>query len=143
MVEIAKEVSYNSRIIVMDEPTSSITESEAENLFAIPRKLKGMGIAVIYISHKLEELLALADLITILRDGHVIKTEKPENLTRDDLIRLMVGREINDIFPPKNADFGEVVLEPVWWAPGAPKRSWPSLATQNWIPVKSKSGVKG
>ncbi|MDR1929661.1 MAG: sugar ABC transporter ATP-binding protein [Treponema sp.] len=111
MVEIAKVVSYNSKIVILDEPTSSITETEAEKLFAILRKLKGMGIAVIYISHKLEELFALTDLITILRDGHVIKAEKPENLTRDDLIRLMVGREINDIFPSKNADFGEIVLE--------------------------------
>jgi ABC-type sugar transport system ATPase subunit len=111
MVEIAKVVSYNSKIIVMDEPTSSITESEAEKLFAVLRKLKDMGIAVIYISHKLEEMFSLADSITVLRDGLLIKTEKPGNLTRNELIRLMVGRDVDDIFPPKHTAFGEIVLE--------------------------------
>ncbi|MDR0708980.1 MAG: sugar ABC transporter ATP-binding protein [Spirochaetaceae bacterium] len=111
MVEIAKVVSYNSRIIVMDEPTSSITESEAEKLFAVLRKLKNMGISIVYISHKLEEMFALADSVTVLRDGYLVKNEKPEKLTKDDLIRLMVGREIDDIFPEKSGSFGEVIME--------------------------------
>jgi ABC-type sugar transport system ATPase subunit len=111
MVEIAKVVSYNSKIIIMDEPTSSITESEAEKLFAVLRKLKGMGISIIYISHKLEEMFTLADSVTVLRDGYLVKNERPEKLTKDDLIRLMAGREIDDIFPEKGAGFGETVLE--------------------------------
>jgi ABC-type sugar transport system ATPase subunit len=111
MVEIAKVVSYNSKIIIMDEPTSSITQTEAEKLFAVLRRLKGMGISIIYISHKLEELFSLVDSITVLRDGWLVKNEKPAGLTRDDLIRLMVGREIDAIFPPKNTQSGETVLE--------------------------------
>ena len=111
MVEIAKVVSYNSKIIILDEPTSSITENEAEKLFNVLRRLKTMGISIIYISHKLEELFKLVDTVTILRDGYLIKTDNPANLTRDDLIRLMVGREINDIFPPKPVNFGETILE--------------------------------
>jgi ABC-type sugar transport system ATPase subunit len=111
MVEIAKVVSYNSKIIILDEPTSSITETETEKLFAVLRRLKSMGISIIYISHKLEELFQLVDSVTVLRDGYLIKTENPENLTREELIRLMVGREVNDIFPKKTAGLGEVVLE--------------------------------
>jgi ABC-type sugar transport system ATPase subunit len=111
MVEVAKVVSYNSKIIVMDEPTSSITESEAEKLFAVLRKLKGKGIGIIYISHKLEEMFTLADSVTVLRDGYLVKNEKPEKLTKDDLIRLMAGRGIDDIFPPKRDRFGDTVLE--------------------------------
>ena len=111
MVEIAKVVSYNSKIIVLDEPTSSITESEAEKLFAILRKLKEMNIGVIYISHKLEELFALVDSITVLRDGKVVKTDTPQNFTIDSLIQSMVGRNVDDIFPPKCTVFGETILE--------------------------------
>jgi ABC-type sugar transport system ATPase subunit len=111
MVEIAKIISCNSKIIIMDEPTSSITETEAEKLFVILRKLKAMDIGIFYISHKLEELFALADRVTVLRDGEVMKTDTPKNLSRDELIRLMVGRQIEDIFPPKNTKFGETLLE--------------------------------
>lgn len=111
MVEIAKVVSYNSKIIILDEPTSSITEAEAEKLFTVLRRLKSMDISIIYISHKLDELFQLVDSVSVLRDGYLIKTEKPANLTRDELIRLMVGREINDIFPPKSVNQGDVVLE--------------------------------
>jgi ABC-type sugar transport system ATPase subunit len=111
MVEIAKVVSYNSKIVILDEPTSSITETEAEKLFAVLRKLKEMVIAIFYISHKLEELFNLVDSISVLRDGYLIKTDSPKDLTKDDLIRLMVGREIDDIFPEKCSSFGETVLE--------------------------------
>jgi ABC-type sugar transport system ATPase subunit len=111
MVEIAKVVSYNSKIIVMDEPTSSITEAEAGKLFTVLRKLKMMGIAIFYISHKLEEMFNLVDSISVLRDGRLVKTDSPKNLTKNDLIRLMVGREINDIFPEKGSGFGETILE--------------------------------
>jgi ABC-type sugar transport system ATPase subunit len=111
MVEIAKVVSYNSRIVILDEPTSSITETEVEKLFVILRKLKAMGIAIFYISHKLEELFILVDSISVLRDGYLVKTDNPKNLKKDDLIRLMVGREVDDIFPKKGGDFGETILE--------------------------------
>lgn len=111
MVEIAKVVSYGSRIIVLDEPTSSITQDGVEKLFQVVRKLKGMGIGIIYISHKLEELFELTDSIVIMRDGHIVREDATGNLTQDELIRLMVGREIEDVFPEKNTEFGEVVLK--------------------------------
>lgn len=111
MVEIAKIVSYQSKIIVMDEPTSSITRAETQKLFTMIRKLKEMGIGIIYISHKLDELFELTDTIAVMRDGYMVHTDKTENMKEDDLIRLMVGREIEDIFPPKNETFGDVIFE--------------------------------
>jgi ABC-type sugar transport system ATPase subunit len=111
MVEIAKVVSYNSKIIIMDEPTSSITRAETEKLFGILRSLKEKGVSIIYISHKLEELFALCDSITVLRDGRVIKTDHSQNFSINTLVRSMVGRDIEDIFPPKRTGFGEIVLE--------------------------------
>jgi ABC-type sugar transport system ATPase subunit len=111
MVEIAKAISYNSKIIIMDEPTSSITPAESERLFTILRGLREKGISIFYISHKLEELFVLTDTITVLRDGQVIKTDSSKNFTIDTLVRSMVGRGIDDIFPPKNTQFGETILE--------------------------------
>lgn len=111
MVEIAKIVSYQSKIIVMDEPTSSITRAETEKLFKMIRKLKEMGIGIIYISHKLDELFELTDTIAVMRDGYMVHTDQTENMKEDDLIRLMVGREIEDIFPPKNETLGDVIFE--------------------------------
>lgn len=111
MVEIAKIVSYQSKIIVMDEPTSSITRAETQKLFSMIRKLKEMGIGIIYISHKLDELFELTDTIAVMRDGYMVHVDKTENMKEDDLIRLMVGREIEDIFPQKNETFGDVIFE--------------------------------
>lgn len=111
MVEIAKVVSYGSKIIILDEPTSSITQDGVEKLFQVVRKLKAMGIGIIYISHKLEELFELTESIVIMRDGHVVKEDATGSLTQDELIRLMVGRKIEDVFPEKNTVFGEVVLK--------------------------------
>lgn len=111
MIEIAKVVSYGPKIIIMDEPTSSITKRETDKLFGIIRKLREMKISIVYISHKLEELFELTDQITIMRDGHVTCRDATANLTKDMLIRQMVGREIVDVFPPKNESFGEVLLE--------------------------------
>ena len=110
MVEIAKAVSYNSRIIVMDEPTSAITENEAEKLFRIIDYLKEQGVGVIYISHKMDEIFRLADRITILRDGCHIATRDAKDLTRDELIRLMVGREVKDVFPKVDVARGAELL---------------------------------
>ena len=101
MVEIAKAVSYNSKIIVMDEPTSSLTEKEVSHLFKIINKLRKQGISIIYISHKMEEILEISDEVTIMRDGKWIATEKASDLTMDLIIKLMVGRELTDRFPKR------------------------------------------
>ena len=111
MVELTKIVSYQPKIIVFDEPTSSITKAEADKLFAVIRQLRDMGISIIYISHKLEELFELTDNICIMRDGHMISCAPTNELTKNELICRMVGRELNNIFPPLNHEFGEVLLE--------------------------------
>lgn len=99
-VEIAKAVSFDSKIIVMDEPTSSLTEAETEHLFKIIRKLKSEGRSIIYISHKMEEIFEIADEVTVMRDGQFIQTSKTEDITISQLIDLMVGRKMEDRFPP-------------------------------------------
>ena len=99
MVEIAKAISNNAKIIIMDEPTSALSENEVFTLFRIIRELKSTGVSIIYISHKMEEIYEIADRITVLRDGKYITTQKTEELNKNSLINLMVGREINDIFP--------------------------------------------
>ncbi|EHK2440962.1 galactose/methyl galactoside ABC transporter ATP-binding protein MglA [Clostridium perfringens] len=111
MVEIAKAVSYNSKIIVMDEPTSSLTEKEVSHLFKIINKLRKQGISIIYISHKMEEILEISDEVTIMRDGKWIATEKASDLTMDLIIKLMVGRELTDRFPKKDHTPKETILE--------------------------------
>ncbi len=111
MVEIAKAVSYNSKIIVMDEPTSSLTEKEVSHLFKIINKLRKQGISIIYISHKMEEILEISDEVTIMRDGKWIATENSSNLTMDLIIKLMVGRELTDRFPKKDHTPKETILE--------------------------------
>lgn len=112
MVEIAKAVSFNARVLVFDEPTSSLTETEVEHLFRIIRMLKGRGCAIIYISHKMEEILRISDEVTIMRDGRWVATRPAAELTMEEIIRLMVGRELTDRFPPKdNVVSKEVVLD--------------------------------
>ena len=111
MVEIAKAVSYNSKVIVFDEPTSSLTEDEVEHLFKIINMLRDRGCGIIYISHKMAEILRIADEVTVMRDGTWIATEPAENLTMDKIIKLMVGRELTNQFPPKTNKPGEVALE--------------------------------
>ncbi len=111
MVEIAKAVSYNSKIIVLDEPTSSLTETEVEHLFKIIEMLRSKGCGIIYISHKMEEILRISDDITIMRDGTWVTTEPAKDFTMDKIIRLMVGRELTNRFPPKKHTPGEVFFE--------------------------------
>ncbi len=111
MVEIAKAVSYNSKIIVLDEPTSSLTETEVEHLFRIIEMLKSKGCGIIYISHKMEEILRISDDITIMRDGTWVTTEPAKDFTMDKIIRLMVGRELTNRFPQKKHTPGEVFFE--------------------------------
>lgn len=111
MVEIVKAVSYDSSIVIMDEPTSALTESEVEDLFQIIADLKEKGVAIVYISHKMDEIFRISDDITVYRDGEYIATDRAENLTQDKLIQLMVGREITDMFPKTECPIGDVVLK--------------------------------
>lgn len=111
MAEIAKAVSYNSKIIVLDEPTSSLTEQEVEHLFKIINMLRERGCGIIYISHKMEEILRISDEITVMRDGANVKTAPADELTMDKIIRLMVGREISNRFPPKTNKPGDVIFK--------------------------------
>ena len=111
MVEIAKAVSYDSKIIVFDEPTSSLTETEVEHLFRIIDMLKKKGCGIIYISHKMDEILRISDDVTIMRDGTWVATRPAKELTMDEIIRLMVGRELTNRFPPKTNTPGEVILD--------------------------------
>lgn len=111
MIEIAKAFSYNAKIVIMDEPTSSLTEREVTHLFSIIRKLKARGCGIIYISHKIEEIFQLCDEVTILRDGQWISTEQVEGLTIDQIIAMMVGRSLSQRFPDRVGEPGDVILE--------------------------------
>ncbi|WP_349295091.1 sugar ABC transporter ATP-binding protein (plasmid) [Thioclava sp. 'Guangxiensis'] len=111
MVEIAKAVSYNSDVLIMDEPSSAITETEVEHLFAIIRDLRAKGVGIVYITHKMNELFEIADELTVFRDGQYIATVSASDVTRDDIIRMMVGREITDMFPKIDCEIGETILE--------------------------------
>ena len=111
MVEIARAFSINARILIMDEPTSSLTLNEVSDLFRLVRRLRSDGTAIIFISHRLEELFELADRVTVLRDGSYVDTRWMKDITRDDLIRMMVGRTINNLFPKQDVVAGDVVLK--------------------------------
>lgn len=111
MIEIAKAVSYNSKLIIMDEPTSALTEREINQLFAIMRKLKAQGKSIIFISHKLDEIYEIADRITVYRDGEYIGSESSKDLKVDRLISMMVGRNITEMFPKVPCEIGEVKFE--------------------------------
>ena len=111
MVEIAKAVSYNSKVIVFDEPTSSLTEEEVEHLFEIINMLRDRGVGIIYISHKMAEIKRISDYITVMRDGQWVATERADDLEMNDIIRLMVGRELTNQFPPKTNVPGDVFLK--------------------------------
>ncbi|MEN9707458.1 MAG: hypothetical protein RIS31_1024 [Actinomycetota bacterium] len=111
MVEIAKAIAFDSKIIIMDEPTSAITEREVARLHDMIRALREAGTAVIYITHKMDEVFAISDEITVFRDGTWVATEKASKMDRNKLISLMVGRELDQLFPKVEAEIGEVVLE--------------------------------
>ncbi|HEV8591043.1 MAG TPA: xylose ABC transporter ATP-binding protein [Pyrinomonadaceae bacterium] len=111
LVEIAKALSQEARILVLDEPTAALTESEVETLFTILGKLKARGVGMIYISHKLDEVFQMSDRITVLRDGKTVGTSDAKELTKATVIAKMVGREVGDIFPTPEHEFGDVVLE--------------------------------
>jgi rhamnose transport system ATP-binding protein len=111
LVEIACAVGSGARIVIMDEPTASLTQKEQQLLFAVVRDLRKQGVGVIYISHRLEEIFALADRVTVLRDGESVGTNPVDDINETELIRMMVGREVSHIYPPSESAPGAVVLE--------------------------------
>ncbi len=115
LVEIAKAISKNAKVLILDEPTAPLTEAESENLFGIIRRLRESGVTCIFITHKLNEVFALADRITVIRDGSVVVTKKKEEFTEDEIIAHMVGREITDRFPKERHVQGEVVVSVRDW----------------------------
>ena len=110
MVEIVKAISYNSKLIIMDEPTSAITETEVEQLFKIVNALKAEGVSFVFITHKMDEVFKITDEVTVFRDGRNVGTELAKDLTRDKLIGMMVGREITHMFPKEETNIGDVIL---------------------------------
>ena len=111
MVEIAKAVSYDSKIIVLDEPTSSLTEREVKKLFKIVNDLKAKGVSFIYISHKMDEIFEICDEVSVLRDGEMILTKSTKETNMNELISAMVGRSLNQRFPEIDNKPGETILK--------------------------------
>jgi rhamnose transport system ATP-binding protein len=111
LVEIARALRAKARVLILDEPTASLTEQEALRLFEIIRDLRGRGVGLVYISHRLDELFQIADRVTVLRDGTVIGTEDMASIDRPKMIRMMVGRELSSVFPKIEVPVGEVALE--------------------------------
>lgn len=110
IVEIAKALSFDARVLIMDEPTAALTGSEVARLFGVVRTLREQGAAVLFISHRLEEIFALCQRVTTLRDGTLIASEPLEGLTEDDLVRRMVGRDLDELYPKQETRVGEVAL---------------------------------
>ncbi len=110
MVEIARAVSHNAKILVLDEPTSSLTEEEVKHLFRIIERLRERGCGIIYISHKMAEILAISDEVTVMRDGRHISTSPAKGLTMDTIIRHMVGRELSNMYPKMEGEIGKPLL---------------------------------
>lgn len=111
IVEIARELSTSGKIIILDEPTSSLTDKEIERLFKVIKLLRNKGYIIIFISHRLNEVIELADRITVLRDGEVITTDKTSNFSSDQICKLIAGKEINELFPKTNTNIGDIALE--------------------------------
>ena len=111
LVEIARALGANAKVLILDEPTASLPDDDVQNLFAVIRQLRAQGVAMIYISHRLEELPAVADRVTVLRDGRTLGTHEMHDVTRERLIQLMVGRALSTVFPKRDAPIGDAVLE--------------------------------
>jgi ABC-type sugar transport system ATPase subunit len=110
LLEIAKALSSSARLLIMDEPTAALSPHEVDNLFATVRRMRDRGVAVLYISHRLEEVAELADVVTVIRDGRHIDTRPVDELSQGEIIRLMVGRSLDQLFPKEDAEVGDVVL---------------------------------
>ncbi|MDQ3894296.1 MAG: sugar ABC transporter ATP-binding protein [Actinomycetota bacterium] len=111
LLEVAKALSSNARLLIMDEPTAALSPHEVENLFATVRRLRERGVAIVFVSHRLDEVSAIADVVTILRDGRRVATRPAAELSHAEMIRLMVGRSLDALFPKEEAEIGEVVLQ--------------------------------
>jgi rhamnose transport system ATP-binding protein len=111
IVEIAKALSFDARVLIMDEPTAALSGHEVERLFGVVRTLRQRGAAVLFISHRLEEIFAICDTVTVLRDGEVTHDGEVAGLTTDELVRRMVGRELSQLFPKQPAEIGAPVLQ--------------------------------
>ena len=111
MVEIVKAISFNCDLIIMDEPTSAITEKEVQNLFRIIKSLKEKGMSIIYITHKMDELYEIADEVSVLRDGEYVGTHSIKDISNNELIKMMVGRELNQVFPKEEICLGEIKFQ--------------------------------
>ncbi|HEV8592932.1 MAG TPA: sugar ABC transporter ATP-binding protein [Pyrinomonadaceae bacterium] len=111
LVEIARALGVNAKILILDEPTASLSEEDTQNLFRVIRELRTKGVGIIYISHRLEELQAIADRVTVLRDGRTIDTREMASVSREQLIRLMVGRDLSAVFPKRAVELGETIFE--------------------------------
>jgi ribose transport system ATP-binding protein len=111
MVEIAKAISFQSRVIILDEPTSALSERESEILFALMRSLREKGVTLIYISHRMEEIFNLSDRVAVMRDGQLVGVTPTKDLTVTGVVQMMVGRELKDFFPKTQAPIGDVLLE--------------------------------
>ncbi len=111
VVESCKSISRNVKVLILDEPTAVLTVREIEKLFALLRKLKKEGVSIIYISHRLEEIFELCDSITVMKDGAFVDCVKASDITKDELIRKMVGRELSQMFPKRNAVIGDTIME--------------------------------
>lgn len=110
-VEIAKALSFGAKLIIMDEPSATLTPKELDRLFEIVEELKSKDVSIIYISHQLDEIFDIGDRFTVLRDGENVGTDKVKNVDKDKIIKMMVGREVDNTFPVKDSEIGEVVLE--------------------------------
>lgn len=111
MIEIAKALMVDAKVLIMDEPTAALTQSETEVLFDVVRSLKEKGVSIVYISHRMEEIFELCDRITVLRDGSYIGTEKISDLDMNDVVKMMIGREIGERYPARESKIGDVVFE--------------------------------
>src|SRR5258705_12860352 len=111
LVEIARAIGAEAKVLILDEPTASLSEEDTQNLFRVIRHMRERGVGMIYISHRLEELPVIADRVTVLRDGRTIDTRLMAEVNRQQLIQLMVGRELSAVFPKRVVALGEAVLE--------------------------------
>ena len=111
LVEIAKALNRKTRILIMDEPSALLGEKDLDNLFRVVRSLQAQGIGIIYISHRLKEIFELADEVTVLKDGRYVATQKVADVTMDDLVKIMIGRDLKDVYPKRTVELGDVLLE--------------------------------